>query len=71
MCVGRDTKLARYTSIGAELNKSLQLIATIITYHYVTLVASSLFLAVKMESPPIGGIASIKKPRYWRLYLFE
>lgn len=42
MCVGRDTKLARYTSIGAELNKSLQLIATIITYHYVTLVTYGL-----------------------------
>ncbi|WYX00632.1 hypothetical protein WMR86_08225 [Proteus vulgaris] len=55
MCVGRDTKLARYTSIGAELNKSLQLIATIITYHYVTLVTSSLFLAVKIGIDLLNG----------------
>lgn len=40
-------------------------VATIITYHYVTLVASSLFLAVKMESPPyLVELHLIKKPRY-------
>ncbi len=47
MCVGRDTKFARYTSIGAELNKYLQLIATIITYHYVNQVAYGLPVSKK------------------------
>ncbi|WP_231137235.1 hypothetical protein, partial [Providencia rettgeri] len=45
--------------------------ATIIAYHYVTLVTSSLFLAVKMKSPPyMAELHPLKSPAIAKLVVF-